>query len=286
LQTLSKFWNLEFNSPLFRYILSFYYKPGRFYRIPFGPLKGIRIWYDRSVNYHAMLGLWERTNFLFLEKILVHLVRKRNKKLVVFDIGANIGLFSLFLRQFKENVSGVAFEPVPETFKVLTGNFERNLIDNVTPLPRAVGNYQGEVTFFVGHHHKSSLVRDWASDHGTTEINEIKVMSVTIDKMVENDSEKAPDIIKIDVEGGGDKVLKGAYHTLKTKRPILLFESHIPGEDHEVIHVLNEFDYKAFRLDTCQWVKNSKGDYKDRDGVWGTMLLFPEEKMSEFSTVL
>lgn len=44
----------------------------------------------------------------------------------VFDVGANIGLFSLWLHQhFKGDLKIYAFEPIPEIFKVLESNMQR-----------------------------------------------------------------------------------------------------------------------------------------------------------------
>jgi len=49
-----------------------------------------------------------------------------NKGDTVFDVGANIGLFSLWLyQQFKGNLNIYAFEPIPDIFKVLESNMQR-----------------------------------------------------------------------------------------------------------------------------------------------------------------
>ncbi|MEX1239400.1 MAG: FkbM family methyltransferase [Cyclobacteriaceae bacterium] len=282
---LSKILNLEFNSAFLRYVLSRYYKPGRFYKIPFGELRGFRIWYDRTINYHAVLGIWEKSNFAVVSKLFSHLA-KEHRSLVVYDIGANIGLFTLFFSKFKPSVRIVAFEAVEETVAALKTNLHRNSIHDVVIENRAVSSADGTVSFFVGHHHKSSLVKNWASDEGKREAREIKVPSIRIDSYVQANPTLKPDFIKIDVEGGADKVLEGVGKVFETFRPLVMIESHNAIEDNAIIQMLAKFDYDAFRINNRRWVKNKIVNYKDPGGVWGNMILIPVERSSQCSQYL
>jgi len=271
---------LEFNSAIIRYLLSFFYRPGNIYRIPFGSLRGLKLGYDRTINFHAILGLWEQDNFTLSNKILTNLLLEKNK-LVIYDIGANIGLFSLFFSK-RKNADIFAFEAVPDTVEILKRNLALNATNNVTVLDKAVSDTNEGASFFVGHHHKSSLVKDWASDRGTSNVQEIHVPSVKLDSFVEASNNAMPDFIKIDVEGGGNRVIEGLQNILKINRPVLLFESHTAEEDEAVIGLLDSFNYRAFRVNNRKWVTNQKTNYKDPNGVWGTMFLVPQEKSLTF----
>jgi hypothetical protein len=44
-----------------------------------------------------------------------------------------------------------------------------------------------------------------------------------------------------------------------------------------------ENNYEAFRVDNRKWVVHKNKNYKDREGVWGTMFLVPGELKNEFS---
>ena len=278
---LRKLYNLDFNSAFIRALLGFYYRPGKFYRIPFGTLRGMWLWYDRSINYHAMLGVWERSNFSALDKILAKLVDK-GTFVNAWDIGANIGLYSLFFARFSPKIKVHAFEPVMETLELFRKNIARNQLTNIEVVEKAAAATEGNVTFFIGHHHKSSLEKDWTSDHGTTQVQEVTVPSTTIDSFVNQFPNSKPDIIKIDVEGAGRYVFAGAENTLRTLRPIILIESHAPYEDLAIVEMLTTFRYKAFRINDSKWIRKPGNDYKDPEGVWGTMLLFPEESHSYY----
>jgi hypothetical protein len=57
--TLNQIRYAQFNSALLRKCLSYCFREGAPYRVRFGPIRGMRLYYDRSVNFHAILGLWD-----------------------------------------------------------------------------------------------------------------------------------------------------------------------------------------------------------------------------------
>jgi FkbM family methyltransferase len=264
-------------------MLSFYYRPGRLYTIPVGHMKGLKIWYDKTVNYHEVLGLYERKNLDFLKKIIDRLTREKSS-LTVFDIGANIGMFSLFFTKYK-TFSIVAFEAAPETVRMLQKNLDSNGA-KVVVVPKAVSGKSGHVEFFLTHHHKSSLLHSWASEQGTTEVQKISIPSISVDDFVSTNPTLSPDVLKIDVEGAGADVLLGADQIISTCRPLILFESHSPDEDNSVIELLGKHKYKAYRITDSKWVIRETVNHTDRDGVWGTMMLIPKEMVSKFEGMI
>jgi FkbM family methyltransferase len=282
---ITKILRLEFNSGILRYLLSLYYKPNRYYRIPFGHLKGLKMWYDRSINYHAILGLWEQSNFNLLDNVVRRLLKDKDS-LTVHDVGANIGLFSLFFTKYSSRIKVVAFEAAPETTKKLEKNVTANEATNIKIVQQAVSDENGTVDFFLAHHHKSSLLYSWASDQGNTHVEKVSVPAITLDAYVERNDNCIPDLIKIDVEGGGASVLAGARQIIAAGRPIILFESHLPVEDDAVIDLLKTLRYKAYRISNSEWVINQTANYREPDGVWGTMLLIPFEKNPMFNDIL
>src|SRR4051794_18303432 len=57
---------------------------------------------------------------------------------VVIDIGAHVGIVSIFLAKRFPGVRVLAFEPLPRTFAVLQANLRRNRVRNVTAFNMAV----------------------------------------------------------------------------------------------------------------------------------------------------
>ena len=69
---------------------------------------------------------------------------------------------------------------------------------------------------------------------------EVVVEVVTIDSVLESLSVKDVDnlIMKVDVEGFGLRVLRGAMKTIERFRPFILFEVHRTFDDEDEIHAL------------------------------------------------
>jgi FkbM family methyltransferase len=66
----------------------------------------------------------------------------------IFDVGANIGLFSLTACDWgRRSVKIFAFEPIPATFRALKANAERHQLREFVPLQYAVSRQRGEETF-------------------------------------------------------------------------------------------------------------------------------------------
>ena len=66
----------------------------------------------------------------------------------VFDVGANIGLFTLFASQLcNKNVNIYAFEPIPSTFEILQRNIGRFDSDKIKLFPYGLSHNSQTVTF-------------------------------------------------------------------------------------------------------------------------------------------
>lgn len=141
---------------------------------------------------------------------------------VLWDVGANIGLYGwLFLCALPAG-RAVLFEPDPDNLALLRRTVEGAGLDRVEIVPAAAGSVPGEARFrrdLDTGHTGAVAPNDWAANGETT----IGVAMITLDAMLE--SHLPPDIVKIDVEGGEEGVFRGAEHLLSTVRPVILFES-------------------------------------------------------------
>lgn len=279
--TIQDFIGLRFNSPLLRRILSFGYKENHFYKVKFGIIKGSSLFYRKDINFHAIAGLWEKDS-LDLLKDMISKFGLDQKAMTIADVGSNIGYYSIFFSKFLHPSSEIfAFEPSSSILPVLRKNIDENKIKNVKILDMACSDHSGTDEFFIGeHHHQSSLVSEWA---GNAELGTKTTVAVTtLDDFFEHTNHgKYPDLIKMDIEGGGRYALKGCDQCIREKRPLILIESHMPEEDNAICDLLATYKYDAYRVNTSQWVKNKENNYKDPEGVWGTMLLIPQESRAK-----
>lgn len=259
-----------------RNLLGLYYKEGKSYQILTGSLRGSRLYYDHTVGYRELLGRGEADSFHLLTKLMHHYQASENE-LVICDVGANIGLYSLwFSRQTSASSVIYAFEPVPDTASKLRANLSLNHANTVIVEEKACANHVGEISFFLGNdHHTSSLDKN-RSGSNPADAKEITVATTTLDHFFSAESgRKQPDIIKMDIEGGGTVALKGCEQVIIDKRPLFLIESHSPDEDLAISNLILTHNYDAFRLNNKKWVQHKDQTHPDSEGVWGTMLLCP-----------
>jgi FkbM family methyltransferase len=282
---VSRIKGAELNSAPARAVLSRLYRPGTLYRIPLGPLKGLSIVYSPEVNFHALLGFWERPVFDFAERVVRGALLPQRP--VVCDIGGNLGLYSLWAaRRLGPEARIYCFEPSPSVLPLLKRNLDANQA-GVTLVEAACSDKAGTVQFYIGwHHHTSSLNAEWAAGQ-SGEMRPVTVQATSVDDYFGPGGVGAhPDLIKMDIEGGGVFALPGAARCLAEKRPLVLVESHTPAEDRAVSEVVTRFDYAAFRLGDGKWVAKPSATYPDREGIWGTLFLCPADRRASVEAVL
>jgi FkbM family methyltransferase len=277
----------QFNSSAARAALSLFYRPGSTHRILFGPLRGLRMYYEPSINFHAVLGLWEAEILDFIGAIFGR-TGLLPKSSVIADVGANIGYYSLwFSRVLAPQGLVYAFEPSLEVSAIARKNIKLNDIKNIEIIETACGAEVGTTEFFIAdHHHASSIHRDWASS-GRADARAVEVPVTSLDAFFSTKAaRKPPSFIKMDIEGGGTHALPGCRTMFQTARPYVLIESHTVDEDRAISNVLLEHCYRAFRLNDRAWVTNPSGVHPAEDGVWGTLLLTPAERFSQVADAI
>ncbi len=169
----------------------------------------------------------ENQNMLIDELLLGQGYEKNEVELVLrnlaeggcfFDVGTNIGLFSLNVAKGFQKISVHSFEPVPETFALLEKNVKHNGVGgkvrlNQKALSRESGNVYITSTHDIGNH------LEGMKKQGTVEVE-----CLTMDSYVEKEGIRSLDLIKCDVEGAELLVLEGAKKTLERFKPRLLLE--------------------------------------------------------------
>ena len=168
-------------------------------RVLSGPAKGLRITLAGSNPGYLLGGS---------EPLVQAMVARLGPGDVFFDIGANIGFFSLIAA--RNGATVFAFEPHPVAADALRRNARRNNLD-VTLLEVAVGDAIGEVRIGAGPH----LTARIADEGIAAEIRRIDDLDVP-----------SPTLIKIDVEGYEERVLLGCAATLLSARPLVVCEIH------------------------------------------------------------
>jgi FkbM family methyltransferase len=164
---------------------------------------------------------------------------------VVFDIGANLGFFSLLSASLAGPTGRIeAFEPVPSSAAAVRANASLNSFSNVRVHDVAVADKPGEARLWV------PVDASWAhldlhGRHPNTDF-EVVVSVVSIDREIAAGHLPVPHVVKIDVEGAEVGVLRGMRETLAAHELVVICELH--ESNREVLSLANELGYAVTNL--------------------------------------
>ena len=187
-------------------------------RIRKGPGKGLLI----GVNPRTGTALYEGA----VEPLVQEAVREHlGAGMVFYDIGANIGLFSLIAaRRVGKDGKVFAFEPDPEVSEELKRNIWRNGFSQVEVIHAAVSSTTGSGAFLRASRETSPDLGLGRLDTSRGGSSVDRVRTVALDDFVR--SAPLPDVIKCDVEGAELDVLQGARSILERRKPVVVCEIH------------------------------------------------------------
>jgi len=167
---------------------------------------------------------------------------------VLWDVGANVGFFSLLgARLAGSGGRVVAWEPVPAAAAHAREAALRSGLDShIEVRVEAVGAVAGEERLLIAAEASWSHLASRGNVAGTRSLS---VAVTTLDDALAAGS-PPPDVVKLDVEGSEGDVLRGAQRLLAEHRPALVIELH--GTATEVCDLLDAAGYAAERLDAAE----------------------------------
>ncbi len=177
-----------------------------------GPLRGAR-WIVGASTHGCWMGCYEFTK----QRLFARTIRPGQ---VVYDIGANVGFYTLLASVLVGPTGKVlAFEPLPRNVDYLRAHLKLNHCHNTTLVTAAVSDVMGTARFDgSGDNSMAHLASDGA----------LTVETVTLDHVVLTQGEPPPQVLKIDVEGAEVAVLQGGRRTIETYRPTIFLALHGP----------------------------------------------------------
>jgi FkbM family methyltransferase len=165
----------------------------------------------------------------------IYRVPSKKRKLIL-DVGANVGFFSLRYSNKTEKI--IAIEPHPRNFEILNKNIKINGIRNIEALNLAINDKVGN-SILYGSGGSASIINN-SSDE------KYVVKTTTLDEICKN-IEKI-DLLKIDVEGAEELVLKGGNTTLNKVHTLVVEVHHDWVKEESIIKVLSNVGFKIKKL--------------------------------------
>lgn len=174
---------------------------------------------DRSYVPAVVAGYYEAKELEIFEELVTHAS-------VLFDLGANIGIYSVTGCLRAPALRSYAFEPVAENQAILRRNIAANhLEDRISVEPVAVSDRTGKARIHLGFSGNHSLENVQGGDSREIE-------TVSLDEFIAATG-VSPDLMKVDVEGHEAAVVDGARRLLADHAPTTFME-YTPGAQHDL----------------------------------------------------
>jgi FkbM family methyltransferase len=202
-------------------------------------------------------------------------MRLVNKGDVVWDIGTNVGLFSVAAAAAAGPTGRViSVEADIDAVALLNRTCQLRSVGHaeMTVLPVAVGSANGFVKFAIALRARASNA---IQGYGSTQmggVSEIRTLPcITLDTLV--DHFPAPHVLKIDVEGAELEVLRGATRLLSEVRPVIYCEVASKARE-DVSALFREYRYRLW--DGASFDGRFVGELSQ---AVNNTIAFPEEKV-------
>lgn len=170
---------------------------------------------------------------------------------VVYDIGANIGFFSILLGK-KVGLTGkvFCFEPSPNLIDRLAANLELNACTSqFVVVPEAVSDKTGREEFLISHSHPQRQTLAGLDVPEVEYQGKTTIQTVSLDDFVFEQENPAPDAIKMDIEGAESIAIHGMRRVLAEAAPILLVEIHTQTAADTVLSILRSLAYTIHTIE-------------------------------------
>lgn len=184
------------------------------------------------------------------KKVLEVFVNETEEEDIIYDIGANVGLYSLILGKKAKKIH--AFEPQPANFFRLRENVKHNQMEDTISSHNIA---LGEKERYLNTTHGMTTFKL----NNTSDKSENKTQVVRGDKYKKDQGIENPNIIKIDVEGFEKNVLSGLKQILQKKECRAIFvEVHreVMGEkalsEDEIEYIYDYLESFGFSISTIQ----------------------------------
>ena len=154
----------------------------------------------------------------------------------LIDIGASVGDFINQMLERNNKLRVIAFEPVPEVYKLLSARYTD--YPNFTAYNLALGDKDGEVDFYANEYTYSSSVLPMSDAHinefpYTRNANLINVAISRLDTLINASNLNKPILVKVDVQGFEKQVIAGGKELLSYVDYIIIEVSFVELYDNQ-----------------------------------------------------
>ena len=213
---------------------------------------------DKEIKFFIPNQLlnWRVDTFFTKEPETLEWINNFEKKenLIFWDIGANIGLYSIYNSIKHPKSTTIAFEPSSSNLRVLTRNISINDLEkniNVVPIPltnkKNIFQEMNEGQFVEGGALNSFGEKFDFEGKEFKPTMKYNLLGTTINYFLENSILDIPDYIKMDVDGIEHLILEGGYKFLSNKKVKSLsieINENFKEQYDKILNLMNKYEFK------------------------------------------
>ncbi len=214
------------------------------------------------------LPIYRAQTLLTKEPDTIEWIDTFQKDDVLWDIGANVGVYSLYAAIKKLKV--LAFEPSPSNYFILSRNIEINRMDDRISAYCIAFNDETKLdVFFMANTELGGALNSFGESidfQGKPFLASLKqaMIGFSVDDFISQFNPPFPNHIKLDVDGIEDKIVNGFTETLADKRlKSVLVELDTEREEYckKIVEVFDKFGLKLQKIEHATGSESSKFSY-------------------------
>jgi FkbM family methyltransferase len=168
----------------------------------------------KEAGYYYTLGFYEAGTLDFMKKYI-------NQGDTFVDIGASVGMMTMMAAKLVGNEGRVlAFEPQLTRFTCLNLGVKNNSFDNIKIFKYGLSDRASQQTLFFDGCSPTFI---HGNNKDISDTNCEIVDTLTLDSIIKRENIKRVSMIKIDVEGFEERVLRGAKSIIRSHTPPIIF---------------------------------------------------------------
>ena len=182
----------------------------------------------------------------------------KRKKIILLDLGCNLGTFTDFINKNLKTKKIYIFEPSKICYKYLKNKYfeeKINIYNNaLSDKQKTLKFYEKEILSQSSFKNKKNKIFNKIKNKSIYKVN-----CISLDEFYKNNNlSEVYDLVKIDCEGEDYNVIKGAKNLLKKNLiKLLIIEIEFEKNNfYEIIIYLKKFNYKLISFTKVKFNKN------------------------------
>jgi FkbM family methyltransferase len=236
-----------------------------------------------QTSYLTQRVFWYGPSSFEYTSVFQKLIKKAD---CFFDIGSNIGYYTLLACAENSDIFVYSFEPAHGAYVYLKRNISLNNLDSQVKIEKiALTDVSTTLTFHEVKNDKYRFTRHVLSGESNAstkpldrEFETYQVKGITLDEYCHKNDISSVDIMKIDTEGSEFDILNGGKKFISSKKPIIICEILFDFKEDKIESIMSDFGYEFYLFKGNKLVKTDTLLRAEDDGVRDCFFVPPEKK--------